>query len=96
MDLAPRHSGDLTQPSLFPFTLSDLAFHVGASADEMTRWHAIGWLSFAPGSVDRLDNRHFVEASFIEGLARSGLSDQMITSLLSKLKPPYCYDAEKT
>lgn len=93
---AKFHSS-LHQKTLFP-TKSIAAFETetAVSADEMKRWHDKEWLSFDPSALDEFDEQQRIEVEFVKGLVRSGLSDEWIGKLLSKLEKPYCYDPKNT
>ena len=93
---AKFHSS-LHQRTLFP-TKSIAAFETetAVSADEMKRWQDKEWLSFDPSALGEFDEAQWIEVEFIKGLVRSGLSDEWIGKLLSKLEKPYCYDPKKT
>jgi len=95
-ELAPRHSGALCQGSLFVSTREEFIAKVFASVDEMSSWRLKGWLSFDPLTLAQYDEKERVEVQFIEGLARSGLSNAMIDRMLSNLEKPYCYDSSTT
>lgn len=95
-NLAPRYSWGLHQSSLFMSSLAEFEAETGVSADEMDVWREKGWLSFSPHKVPKFDERERVEVVFISGLARSGLSDAMVTRLLDPLPKPYCYDPATT
>jgi hypothetical protein len=94
--LSPCHSSSLQQPSLFKSTLSEIEAQLGISADEMTCWHAKNWLSFKPCDLMEFDDKERDELAFIAALARSGLSDAMVTHLLARLPKPYCYHPATT
>jgi len=86
-----------SQKTLFPFkSVEQFEIETAVSSDQMTRWHKKGWLSFDPSSTSRFDEPHWVEVDFVKGIARSGLSDEWIDTLLSKLRAPYCYDSKRT
>jgi hypothetical protein len=95
-ELAPQHSGALYQATLFPSTHEQFIAEAFVSADEMRLWHRKGWLSFDPLTVAHYDEKERVEALFIKGITRSGLSDAMIDRVLSGLDKPYCYDPSTT
>jgi len=93
---AKFHSS-LHQKTLFP-TKSIAAFEMetAVSADEMKRWHDKEWLSFDPSALGEFDEAQWIEVEFVKGLVRSGLSDEWIGKLLSKLERPYCYAPKNT
>jgi hypothetical protein len=67
------------------------------STDEMNSWFHKKWLSFDPSATTEYSERERVEVRFVRGLARSGLSDAMISRVLSAgLQRPYCYDSDTT
>src|SRR5438552_1468778 len=95
-DLAPRHCGALYQEALFISTLEEFIAEISVSEDELCSWHRKRWLSFNILTLAQYDEREHVEVHFIKGLARSGLSDAMMSRMLSSLEKPYCYDPSKT
>jgi hypothetical protein len=63
----------------------------------MRLWHERAWLSFEPSGLIQFTQTDRLEVQFLRGLARSGLSDAMITRLLNTgLEKPYCYDPAET
>ncbi len=62
----------------------------------MKRWYDKEWLSFDPSALDEFDEEQRIEVEFVKGFIRSGLSDEWIGKLLSKLERPYCYDPKNT
>lgn len=94
--LTPRHSSSFRQPTLFPVDVDTFSVEANVSADEMRRWHNLGWLSFDPADKPRFDEAEHCEVRFVAGLARSGLSDAWIKRLLEPLPKPYCYDPDAT
>ncbi|GAI21726.1 unnamed protein product [marine sediment metagenome] len=92
-----KFDSSLHQKTLFP--IEDIAAfetETAVSADEMKRWHDKEWLSFNPSALDEFDEQQRIEVEFVKGLVRSGLSDEWIGKLLSKLEKPYCYDPKDT
>lgn len=93
----PTHCSSLLQQTLFPFrNVEHLEVETGVSSDEMSRWAKNGWISFEPINTERFDEQHRVEIEFVKGIVRSGLSDEWIDKLLSRLEIPYCYNPKKT
>lgn len=92
-----KFHSSLHQKTLFP-TKSIAAFETetAVSTDEMKRWHDNEWLSFDPFALNEFDESHWIEVKFLKGLVRSGLSDEWINKLLSKLEKPYCYNPKNT
>ena len=92
---AKSHSA-LHQKTLFPTSIEAFETETIVSADEMKRWHDKQWLSFDPSVLAEFDEAQWIEVEFLKGLLRSGLSDEWIAKLLSKLERPYCYDPKNT
>jgi hypothetical protein len=65
------------------------------SLDDMVRWHQNGWISYDATRVDDLDEAQHVEMFFVRDIARSGLSNAVITRMLSELPRPYAYSPER-
>jgi len=87
-----RKPAQVRQLDLFPHeTARDLA-RAGVSPDDVARWKAIGWLSPDTAAGQTMHTPEFYEVVFVRSIARSGLSDQQITTLLDELPKPYCYD----
>ena len=93
---AKFHSS-LHQKTLFPTrSIVEFEAETAVSTDEMSRWYDKEWLSFDPSALNEFDEPQWVEVEFVKGLVRSGLSDEWIGKLLSKLEKPYCYDPKNT
>lgn len=95
-ELEPRYPQDPNQATLFPVPPEKLEVDLQVSVDELHRWHQQGWLSFTPGERSHVDWAEETEIRFVRALARSGLSDEWVSSLLQRLTPPYCYGTDKT
>ena len=92
-----KHDPALGHRTLFPFkNLEAFEIETGVSRDEMSRWAEKGWLSFEPASVEEYDEPQWGEIEFVKPIVRSGLSDEWIDTLLSKLEVPYCYNSKRT
>jgi hypothetical protein len=67
------------------------------SVDEMNSWFHKNWLSFDPSATTEYSERERIEVLFVRGLARSGLSDAMVSRIFSAgLERRYCYDSDTT
>jgi len=92
-----KHDPALGERTLFPFkNLEAFEIETGVSRDEMSRWADKGWLSFEPASVEEYDEPQWGEVEFVKPVVRSGLSDEWIDTLLSKLESPFCYNSKRT
>ncbi len=80
------------QPSLFDEeqTAEDIFAEYRVSVDEIDRWHKREWLSF-DSKMTHLLQPERDELMFVRNLAHFGLSDAIITRMLSFLEKPYQY-----
>ncbi len=85
-----------SQLDLFEKTRDELLAIARISLDELERWRAKGWISFDASNLNTMAERLFNEVIFIRNLARSGLSDVQIATLLADLEPPYRYHPTRT
>ena len=85
----------IKEPTLFPQPTANVLSEAGVTARDMDVWHARGWLSFKSDSKTELDAPDRAELTFIRDLANSGLGAIVIDKLLSGLKRPYRYNADR-
>ncbi len=86
----------IAQGELFNQPHDRLLAQAGVSIDEVERWRALGWISYDVRDVSSLDLGRVSEICFIRNLARSGLGDLQIGTLLDELERPYLYDPVRT
>jgi len=86
----------LVQMSLFSHVRDEFLAAISVSLDEAVRWRKAGWLNFDPTSLNEFNDVQTSELSFVRELARSGLSDAMVSRLLQELEPPYTYNDHAT
>lgn len=86
------------EPCLFRIRLSDVIARLGVSLDDLRRWHDGGWLSFTATmseEVNEFDDPKVFEIQMVRDIARSGLSDAQIETLLSQLPKPYAFNPDR-
>ena len=81
------------QLTFFPVDEPTALAEAGVSCDDLKRWTEAGWLSGDLLQGRKYDNPQLLELAFIRDIARSGLSDAQINSLLAQLSKPYYYDS---
>lgn len=86
------------QGSLFIISLEAALVREKVSPDELNRWHAQGWISFAfaPMELNDPDDQKILEIAFVRDVVRSGLSDAQITQLLDSCPKPASFDPDST
>ena len=80
------------QSTLFPDELPDVLATLRVSADDLTRWHTRGWVSFGPDLSLGLESWHVNEIRFVRDVVRSGLLDAQIEHLFRQLPRPMNFD----
>ena len=82
----------MLQPTFFDEkqAAQDVFAYYGVSLDEIDRWHERKWLSF-DSKIKHVSSLEFHELLFIRSLVHFGLTDAMITTMLSYLEKPYQY-----
>ena len=83
------------QPDLFPRPTDEFLALARVSRDELGRWKGLGWIAFdinCPDYLEKINMPEVSEICFVRNIARSGLSDELITELLQELPKPYRYD----
>lgn len=83
------------QSTLFSDPIDQVLASLQVSRDDVKRWQAKGWISFDIDDMNVLDWTHFSEIEFIRNIARSGLLDAQLNSLLKELPKPYRFKREK-
>jgi hypothetical protein len=86
------------QESLFKLSLETALAREKVSPDELNRWHAQRWISFAfvPMELNDPDDQKILELVFVRDVVRSGLSDAQITQLLADCPKPHSFDPDRT
>jgi len=87
-----RRNDILMQSTLFKRTLEEIIDETGSGINELIEWNKKGWLSFSLGVQKEYDDKEKYEINFVKGLVRSGLPEDSVSFMLSKLEKPYCYD----
>jgi hypothetical protein len=90
-----RPTSDL-QAYLFGDSTEDVLATLKVSRDDVKRWKAKGWVSFNIDEMDSLDWAYSHEIEFVRDVARSGLLDAQIDSLLEPLPKPYRFSPHDT
>lgn len=86
------------QASLFQIGLKDALARLNISEDDLSRWHAKGWISFdssAQFKISEYDDPRVFELTIVRDVVRSGLSDAHIESLLDILPKPFAFDPDR-
>ena len=86
------------QESLFKIPLEVALAQAKVSPDELNRWHAQGWVSFAFGPTDLNDSMDAWqwELNFVRDVVRSGFSDAQISRLFDQCPTPYAFAPDLT
>ena len=73
------------QTSLFADIRDAALASLAVSEDELRRWHQSGWISDEAIATERMHDYLVEEIAFVRDVARSGLSDGQVSSLLLEL-----------
>ena len=86
------------QGSLFTVSLESVLAHTKVSPDEINRWHANRWISFAfvPMELNDHDDPKILELHFVRDVVRSGLTDAQITEFFDQCPEPHSFDPTRT
>ncbi len=84
------------QLKLFPDLRDDVLAKARVSIDDMARWQQLGWISYDVTALETLEDYQAAEMVFVRDLARSGLTDALITEMLGELPKPYAYSPSTT
>ena len=87
------YSSMCRQSTLFTDELPDVLATLCVSPDDLTRWHARGWVSFGPELSSGLESWHVNEIRFVRDVVRSGLPDAQIEHLFRQLPRPMDFDS---
>ena len=82
------------QSTFFAEAADQVLASLKVSRDEVRRWRAHGWISFEIDKLETLDQPYANEIEFVRNVARSGLLDAQIDSLLESLPKPYRFSPE--
>lgn len=82
------------QRTLFSDATDQVLAALKVSRDDVKRWQSHGWISFDIDKTDSLDWSHGSEIEFVRNIARSGLLDAQIDSLLESLPKPYRFSSQ--
>ena len=84
------------QLRLFPDLRDDVLAKARVSIDEVARWQLLGWVSYDVTALETLEDYQTAEIVFIRDIARSGMTDALITEMLGELPKPYAYPPSTT
>ena len=92
--LPPNHARVKHQDQihLFQTTIAELIKRYRVSHERLEAWHARELLSFKPQLQNAVEPPQEAELIFLLSLARMGLTDEQLTTLLKGLTKPYRYE----
>jgi len=96
--IRPRPDNEPRQKFLFEVSLKDILARMKVSADDISKWHAHGWISITVSEdifVNEFDDPCVFEIEFVRDIVRSGLSDAQIRYILEILPKPFVFDPRK-
>lgn len=95
---APAQPASIQQDSLFKVSIESVLARIRVSPDELNRWHARGWISFAfvPMELSDHDDPKIWELQFVRDVVRSGMTDAQITQLFDRCPKPHSFDPDRT
>jgi hypothetical protein len=85
---------ELASETLSLFPLMELP-GCDLNIDDVRVWHKKGWLSYDVEAEINTHSVYYDEANFVRDLVQSGLPDDQITLLLSRLERPYAYNRDR-
>ena len=83
------------QQLLFPSSPRSVCNEVGLNWLAVLKLHEDGWLSFAPDSIEKLDEVQEAELRFVGALVVAGCDRNMLSLLLADLPKPFAYDLRR-
>jgi len=83
------------QQLLFPANPRSICNEIGLNWLAALKLHEDGWLSFAPGTTEKLDEVQEAELRFVGTLVVAGCDRSLLTLLLGTLPKPYAYDLRR-